>query len=138
MCLRFMENVEIGLLGPATLSLSIVEFIILVKIVELDIDLKRLATIHLVIVDQYLMLRKEVDLCIIQDNLTLITQLSVVDCLVSQFLLVQLTIMFMKIIGYDKVVVDIRGVILVAVMLIDNIWAAVSDPHTRYRVTDRH
>ena len=62
---------------------------------EVDIGLKRPATICLTIVDQVLMLTGEVDIGLRLGILTPITQLGVVECRVSHFLLVLLTKIFM-------------------------------------------
>ena len=46
-CLRVMEDVDIGLLIPATIPLAVADFIILVTMVDVDLGLKRPATISL-------------------------------------------------------------------------------------------
>ena len=85
---------------PTTLTLLIVEFIIVmikvVKIAEGDICLKITAIITLKIVDQELMLTGEVNIGLIPATLPPITQVIVVDFRVSNFLLILLTKMFMK------------------------------------------
>ena len=94
-CLWFMEDMDICLLRPSTLSLSIasffifvmvvevdlgikitatiyleiLEFIILVLMVEVELGLKRPATLPLVIVEQELMLTGEVDIGLNPDTL---------------------------------------------------------------------
>ena len=49
--MRVMEEVCIGLLRPATLPLKILEFIIVVTMVEVDTDLKIPATLSLTMVE---------------------------------------------------------------------------------------
>ena len=50
-CIRVMEDLDIYILIPATLPLSIMEFIIVVKMVEVYTCLKRTANLPLVIVE---------------------------------------------------------------------------------------
>ena len=52
-----------------TISITIVEFIILVLMVEVELGLKRPATLPLVIVEQELMLTGEVDIGLNPDTL---------------------------------------------------------------------
>ena len=93
-----MEDVDLGLKISATLPLAIVDFIVMViKLVimeEVGIDIKRPATITLAIVEKVLIVMGEVDIGLRTATLPPITQLDVVDCWVSHFLLVLLTKMF--------------------------------------------
>ena len=50
-----MEDVDIGLLRPATLPLTIAEVIILVMMVEADLGHKRPDTISITIVDFFIL-----------------------------------------------------------------------------------
>ena len=50
-CLREMEYGDIVIVRPASYPLSILEFIIVVMMVEVDIGLKRLATFTLAIME---------------------------------------------------------------------------------------
>ena len=49
-CLQLMEDVDIGLSRPSTLPLSIVEFIIVLMMLEADIGLKKPANINILVV----------------------------------------------------------------------------------------
>ena len=77
-----MEGVDIGILRPVTLHISITEFIIavieVVTVVEADIGPKRSANIPLAIVDQLLMLMGELNICISPETLPTTTQMDVV------------------------------------------------------------
>ena len=77
--LKLLE-MDIGHKIPATLSISIVDFIILVLMVEAEIGLKRPTTITISITDQELVLKGEVDICIIPATIPPIIQVNMVDC----------------------------------------------------------
>ena len=124
--LRLMEDMDIYILITATFTLSIMEFIIVtnmlevytcikrpanfplvmvefiklmikvVKMVEVDISLNILATLTIAIMDQYLMLMGEMDIGLIQATISPITQVAVVNCWVSNFILVLLKTMSTK------------------------------------------
>ena len=125
-CLRVMEDVDIGIFMPddlpmtilefiivvtmievyislkrlSTLPLSIVEFIIVViKVVmmaEVDISLKRSTTPTLAIVEQELMLKVDVNIGLRKYTLPPITQVVMTNFRVYNFLLALLTKMFIN------------------------------------------
>ena len=74
-----MVQVKLVLKRPDTLSLEIVEFIILVLMVEVEIGLNIPATLTLAIVEKGLMLTGEVYIGLIPDTLTPITHMKLVD-----------------------------------------------------------
>ena len=112
-CMQVMEDMDICLLIPANLPLSIVEFIIVLTMVEVDLGIKRPANISLTtvefiilllavevgiglnipatlpvrIVDQESMLTGEVDIGLRPSTLSPITQMAVVYFVFHQFLL---------------------------------------------------
>ena len=94
-----MENVYLGIKRPATLPISILEFIVLVievvTIEKVDIGHEIPDTIPIAIVDQVLMLVVEVDTGLRSSTLPPITQVVVVYFWVSHFLLVPLKKKFM-------------------------------------------
>ena len=104
-CLRAMEDMDLGLKRPATLNISIMEFIVVViKVVmmeEVDIGLKRPATITLEIMDQVFMVLEDVDIGIIPATIPTITQFGMVDCWVSLFIIIPLLKLFMVMIEVD-------------------------------------
>ena len=57
-----MVKVYLGINIPATISLAIVEFIILVLILEVELGLKRPSTLPLAIAEQELMLTVEMSI----------------------------------------------------------------------------
>ena len=61
-------------------SIVIVGFKILVLMVEVDLGLKRPATITLAIVEQELILTEEVDICIRPETFHPLTHVTVIDC----------------------------------------------------------
>ena len=60
---------DLGHKRIATISLAIVDFIILLLMVELELGLKRPVTLPLTIVDQELMMKGEVDIGLIPDTI---------------------------------------------------------------------
>ena len=119
-----MEDMDIGLLRPAIIPLEIMEFIIVVMMVEVDIGIKRTYTLPIVIVEfvivvikvvkvvdvdiclkilatlpcailyKHLMLTVEVNIGLRPATISHITQLDVVDCWFYQFLLLLLIKIF--------------------------------------------
>ena len=115
-CLWVMEDVDIGLLGPATvylvnaefiivvmmvevylrinrtatLSIELVEFIVLLLTIEVKLGLNRPANIPPKIMEQELMLTGEVYIGLRPATISPITQAAMADCLVHHFLLVLL------------------------------------------------
>ena len=75
-----VEVVKIGLLRTATIPQVIIEDIIVVMSVEMDIGHKIPATIPLVVGEQELMLKGEVDKGLIPVTITPVNQLTVVYC----------------------------------------------------------
>ena len=144
-CLCVMEDVEIGLLRPATLPLTIAEVIILVKMIEVDLGhkrpsaislaivefiilmlmvegelgLKRPAILPLAIVEQEFMLLGEVDIGLRPATLPCASQEVVVYCQVSHLLLVLWMEMFMNMRDVDTVVMDLRRAISVIIMVME-------------------
>ena len=88
---------------PATPPLKIVYFIaVVIKVVtmeELDICIKRPATIYLAIVEQVLVVMVEVDIGLRPATLPPITQVDVVDCCVNLLLNFMLRKFYILIIG---------------------------------------
>ena len=77
-----------------------------VTVVEVDIGLKRLATIPLEIMEQELMFPVEVDIGLRPATLPPITKVTVVDCRVSNFLLFV----------FSKVLMVMKEVIVLVIM----------------------
>ena len=77
-----VEVVEICLLIPATLPQVITEDIL----VEVYPVHKRPATLPLVIWEQYFMLKVEADIDLIQESISIMTKVAVVDCWFLQYL----------------------------------------------------
>ena len=104
-CLRVMEDMDLVLNRPATLTISIMEFIVVViKVVimdEVDIGIKRPATITLEIMDQVCMVLEDVDIGIIPATIPTITQFGMVYCWVSLFIIIPLLKLFMVMIEVD-------------------------------------
>ena len=73
-------EVDLGLKIPATIYLAIVEFIILVFMVDVELGINIQYNIPLAIVDQDLMLMVEVDIGTRTAIITPITQVAVVYC----------------------------------------------------------
>ena len=78
--------------------------------VEVDIGIKRTATLTFEIVEKYLMLMGEEDMGLIPATIPPTYQVAMLDCWVYQFLIVLLTIIFMDIREFDIVVMATRGV----------------------------
>ena len=75
-----MVEVDLDHKRPATLPLTIVEFIILVLMVEVELGLKITSTFPLTIMEKELMLKGDVDIDLIPANTPPITQATVVYC----------------------------------------------------------
>ena len=75
-----MLEVDLGLKRPSTLPFAIMEFIILVTMIDMDLGFNRPTTIPLAIVDQDLLLTGEVYIGLRTDTLTPKTQVTVLDC----------------------------------------------------------
>ena len=78
---------DLGHKRIATISLAIVDFIILLLMVELELGLKRPVTLPLTIVDQELMLKRDMDIGLRTATLPHASQEFVVDFRVSSILL---------------------------------------------------
>ena len=83
-----MKGEYIGILIPATLTQVIAENILVSMMVEVDIVQKNPATLPLAIREQEFMLKVEVDKGLRQDTLSPITQVTLVDLLLHQHLIV--------------------------------------------------
>ena len=98
-----MEDLDLGLMRPATPPLKIVYFIaVVIKVVtmeELDICIKRPATIYLAIVEQVLVVMVAVDIGLRPATLPPITQVDVVDCCFNLLLNFMLRKIYILIIG---------------------------------------
>ena len=75
-----MVEVDLGNKTPATLSLEIFEFIILVLMVEVELGLKRSANLPLAIIDKQLMMKVDMDIGLRPETLTRVYHELVVDC----------------------------------------------------------
>ena len=106
-----MVELYIGLKIPDNPSLLILEFIILGKMLGVDLCINILDTIIITIVEQELILTGDMDIGIISYNPNSITKVDVADFLFYQFLIVLLMIMFMKTRDYNILFMKIRGVI---------------------------
>ena len=112
-----MLDMDIDLKRPATLSLAVVDFIILVLVLEVQLGIKRPAIIPITILEQELVLTIEVDIGIIPATLPPIDQVAVANVLVDKFLLVLLAKLFIVMRYYDIAAMAPRGVISVAMMV---------------------
>ena len=83
-----MKGEYIGILIPATLTQVIAENILVLMMVEVDIVQNNPATLPLAIREQEFMLKVEVDIGLRQDTLSPITQVTMVDLLLHQHLIV--------------------------------------------------
>ena len=75
-----MVEVYLGLNKPATITISIMEFIILVTMVDMYPGIKIPATLSLTIAEQELMFTGDVDIKLRQVNLPPTTKVDVADC----------------------------------------------------------
>ena len=73
-----MADLDLYIKRPAITSLAIVEFIILVLMLEAELGIKRPFPHPLSIVEQYFMLLEEVDICIIPATVPPINQVAMV------------------------------------------------------------
>ena len=110
-----MVEVDIVLKRPDTLTLTIVEFIkVVIKVVamvEVERGLKIPDIIPLKIVYQEFMLTVEVDIGLRQSTLPTITKVAILNFQVCNFFLVLLTKMFKKMIECNILVMSMIGVI---------------------------
>ena len=115
------EEVDLCLKRPANIPLIILNFIVVViKVVmveDLDCGLKIPSTLTLSIVEQVLMVMGEVDICRIQVTLSPIIQVGMVDFWVALFIIVLFTKVFMV---TREVDIGLRPATFFPITMVDN------------------